>query len=440
MISSPGLGSGLDVNSIVDQLMAIERQPLDRLEADKRDIDTQLSSLGQLKSALSQFQSTLDDLKSLDALEVYTAGSSDESVFTATANSSAVSTTMTVQVNRLAQAHKMGSQAIADTTTTTVGGSGDTMTITVNGNAFTVNGGGLSLSDLRDAINTAPDNTGVAATLVIENSGSSRLVLTSTETGNANAMSLSFTGTLGTDLGMTDINDPAQLDAEVVLDGQYTITRASNTIDDAISGITLNLTGASATPATLAVARDTESVKASVQSFVDAFNELQGTMDGMRGKETDLDATLRSIESRMRDVFNTVPSGITSSFSYLTEVGVTFQREGNLSLSASDLEAAIDSDFEGMAQLFANDSQGYLFRLDAVVEEFVKLDGFLDDREDSLNTSKRSVENRISDMEFRLQLRERSLLAQFTALDNLMGQLQGTSAFLTQQLAALPSA
>ena len=440
MISSPGLGSGLDVNSIVDQLMAIERQPLDRLEADKRDIDTQLSSLGQLKSALSQFQSTLDDLKSLDALEVYTAGSSDESVFTATANSSAVPTTMTVQVNRLAQAHKMGSQAIADTTTTTVGGSGDTMTITVNGNAFTVNGGGLSLSDLRDAINTAPDNTGVAATLVIENSGSSRLVLTSTETGNANAMSLSFTGTLGTDLGMTDINDPAQLDAEVVLDGQYTITRASNTIDDAISGITLNLTGASATPATLAVARDTESVKASVQSFVDAFNELQGTMDGMRGKETDLDATLRSIESRMRDVFNTVPSGITSSFSYLTEVGVTFQREGNLSLSASDLEAAIDSDFEGMAQLFANDSQGYLFRLDAVVEEFVKLDGFLDDREDSLNTSKRSVENRISDMEFRLQLRERSLLAQFTALDNLMGQLQGTSAFLTQQLAALPSA
>ncbi|HHJ17644.1 MAG TPA: hypothetical protein ENJ80_13190 [Gammaproteobacteria bacterium] len=439
MLSSPGIGSGLDVNGIVDQLMAIERRPLNRLEADKRDFEAQLSSIGQLKSSLSTFQDTLDNLKTLDAFEVYTAASSNEAAFTATTDSNAAVGTSTIQVNKLALAHKMGSVAIADTETTTLGGAGDQITLTVAGNAFTVNGGGLTLSQLRDAINDAPDNTGVSATIITENTGSNRLVLTSTSTGNVNAMSLSFTGSLGTALGLTDITDPTQLDSEVVLDGLYTITRPGNTIDDAISGVTLNLTGVSTAPAGLSITRDIDAVKTSVQAFVDGFNELRATMKGMSGSDSVLDSTLRSIESQMRSVFNTAPAGLTTGFTYLTEVGVTFQRDGTLALEADDLEAAIASDFAGFADIFANDSEGYLFRLDSAIENFVTFDGLLDTRKNSLTSSVRSVEDRIFEMEFRLGLREQSLLDQFQALDSLMGQLQGTSDFLTQQLATLPT-
>jgi flagellar hook-associated protein 2 len=439
MISAPGVGSGLDVASIVNQLMTIERQPLNQLEADKKGLQAQLSSLGQLKSSLTSFQSTLDDLKDLDAFEVYKAESADEDSFTVTANSNASIGFSNIQVVSLAEAHKKGSIAIADTDTTTLGGTGDQLTLTVDGESFSVNGGGLTLAGIRDAINSAPDNTGVSATIISENSGSHRLVLTSTETGNDNAMSLSFTGTLGTSLGMSDINDPAQLDAEIKVDGLYTINRSSNTIDDAITGLTINLQGESTSAAELTVSRDIESVKASVQAFVDGFNNLRNTMKAMSGNDSSLDSTLRSIESQMRDVFNTAPSGLSGDYDYLTEVGVTFLKDGSLSLDEADLESAIANDFSGMAELFANDDQGYLFRLDSVIDGFVEFEGQLDSRKESLNDRIDSVDDRIFEMEFRLQLREERLLSQFNALDSLMGQLQGTSDFLSRQLAALPT-
>jgi len=441
MISAPGVGSGLDVNSIVDQLMEVERQPLNRLESSRRDLEVRLSAFGQLKSALTTFQSALSDLKTLDAFEVYKAVSADETAFTATADSSAAIAFNDIQVVSLAEVHKMGSLAIADTDSTALGGAGDQVTLTVNGNAFTVDGGGMTLSQLRDAINDAPDNTGVSATIISENSGSHRLVLTSSETGNDNAINLSFTGSLGTDLGLSDINDPTQLDAELVVDGLYTITRSSNTISDAISGITLNLLAETAGSVQLSVSRDTESVTESVQAFVDAFNELKTTIDGLSGEGNDLeaDSTVRGIENQIQQVFNTSPSGLSGSFTYLSELGVSFQRDGQLALDSDDLQSAIDTDFAGMAELFASDDQGYLFRVDALISEIVQTDGLIDIRQDGLNSSIDRMDQRISDMEYRLELREQRLFNQFTALDTLMGQLQGTSAFLSQQLAALPN-
>ena len=103
MISAPGIGSGLDVRSIVDQLMAIERRPLDQLESDKRGVEAQLSTLGQLKSSLTSFQSALSDLKTVNAFEVYKAESSDEAAFTATANSNAAIGLTDIQVMALAR-------------------------------------------------------------------------------------------------------------------------------------------------------------------------------------------------------------------------------------------------------------------------------------------------------------------------------------------------
>jgi flagellar hook-associated protein 2 len=439
MISAPGVGSGLDVNSIVQQLMAIERQPLSRLEADKQGLETQLSAYGKLKSSLSTFQSAFADLKTLDAFEVYKAVSSDETAFTATADSSAAISFSSIDVIRLAEAHKMGSVSIADTDTTSLGGSGDQLTASINGNVFSVDIGGKTLSQIRDAINDAPENTGVSATIIGENSGSHRLVLTATSTGNDNVLNLSFTGTVGTALGLTDINNRAQLDSELQIDGLYTVTRATNTIDDAIGGITLNLLAETTSPAKLTVSRDVDKVKETVQRFVDAYNELKTTFDGLSGQGNDLEAdnTLRSIRSQIQGVFNTPPAGLTTGLTYLSEIGVTFRRDGTLALDSNDLESAVNSDFSGVAELFANDGQGYLFRLGHLIDGFVQPDGLINLREDGLNARIDTTEQRISDMGYRLQLREQRLNNQFSRLDELMGQLNGTSQFLTQQLAAL---
>lgn len=440
MITAPGVGSGLDVTSIVDQLMAVERIPLRRMESDQKDLETQLSAFGKLKSALTTFQAAFDSLKTVNSFEIYKAVSSNELAFTATADSTAAVGFNDIQVVSLAESHKMGSVAIADTNTTTLGGAGDQMTFTINGSAFTVDVGGLTLSGIRDAINDATDNTGVSASIITETSSSNRLVLTSTLTGNANALNITSTGTVGTDLGLTNINDPLQLDSEILVDGLYTITRSSNTISDAISGVTLTLLSQTTSADQLTISRDVESVQASVQSFVDAFNELNTLFGSLSGEGNDLEAdnTLRSIENQVRAVFNTPPSGLTGSYTYLSEVGVSFQRDGSLSLDAAALDTAVNTDFSGMAEMFANDNQGYLFRLDSLIDNFVQADGLINVREDGINSRIDTTKQRILDMEYRLDIREQRLLSQFNALDSLMGQLNGTSAFLTQQLASLP--
>jgi flagellar hook-associated protein 2 len=162
-------------------------------------------------------------------------------------------------------------------------------------------------------------------------------------------------------------------------------------------------------------------------------------LDGLSGAGKDLQAdnTLRSIRTQMQAVFNTPPTGLTTSLAYLSEVGVAFQRDGTLALDTGALESAINSDFSGVAELFAGEGQGYLARLGGVIDGFVQPEGLINIREDGLNTRIDTVDQRISDMQYRLDLRQQRLNSQFTALDELMGQLNGTSQFLTRQLASL---
>lgn len=435
MISSPGIGSGLDVQSIVRQLMAVESRPLQSLQKSRSDLDAQLSAYGRFRSALSSFSSALDDLKSLDAFQKFSVTSTNTDAISAQADSDAAIGSLNVQVNRLAQAHKMGSLAIADKDATPLGAGGDQLTITVNGNAVTLDVGGMTLQQIRDEINAA--DTGVTATVISESASSHRLVLTSTETGAAQAMDLQFTGSLGTALGMSMINDvasPAELDSEVVIDNIYTVTRGSNSIDDAIDGLTLTLKQEMTSPATLNIARDTEAVGTSVQAFVDAYNALQSTMGELRGKELKNDSVLRSVEGQLRGVLNTPPSGLAGSFNYLSQIGVSIQKDGTMKLDSGDLEDAIAADFRGLAEVFAHDDQGYLFRLDGALADILAADGLIDGREDSIKANRKTMDSRIESMEYRLGLVEKRYRAQFSALDVMLGQMQQTSAFLTQQL------
>ncbi len=195
-IQAPGVGSGLDINSIVNQLMVLERRPLDLLENKQDQAEAQLSAFGQLKSSISSFESAMSNLSSLSKFQIFSPASSDDTILTATADDTAVEGTYDIDVTALAASHKLASNAFSNPTD--VVGEG-TLSLSVGSNSFdvTIDSSNSTLFGLRDAINNAPTNTGVTATIVNENSGS-RLILTSDDAGTANALTVTATnGSVG---------------------------------------------------------------------------------------------------------------------------------------------------------------------------------------------------------------------------------------------------
>ena len=446
MISAAGIGSGLDVESIVTQLMAIERQPLDALQQKKTGIDARISAYGNLKSALSTFQTAMKDLSTPSALKVFTATSADDSVFTATATSTAAASTFRIEVIRQAERHKLASAEALDTDTFG-GGAGDALTIQVGVNAadsLTVDlSTAATLGDVRDAINSDPANPGVTATIISGNNGNQKLVLTADDSGAANALTLSYGGGVSAaSFGFQEINNiggnTALLDAEVSVDG-YSVTRGSNTIDDIIQGVTLDLHAAApGTVISLDIERDTAAVSDSVQAFADAYNEIMSTIRGLRDGDLGTDSALFSIERGLRSVMNTPASGLPSGLGYLGEIGLTFSREGTLTVDASDVEAALNNDFNAVSELFSTAGQGFASRLDTLVDGWLDVNGLIKGRTDGLDSSKHLLDTREESLQYRLTQVESSLRAQFSQLDTLLGGLQVTSDYLSQQLQMLP--
>lgn len=444
-ITATGLGSGLDIESIVSGLMAVERRPLDVLSQRQSEIQAKISAFGQLKSAISTFQSSMSSLKSLSAFQVFSATSSDEDVFTATANSDAVAASYSIEFlnsdpnHQLAQAHKMNSAVFADATTSTA--AAGTMQIDVGTDSFTidVDGSNDTLEGIRDAINNASGNDNLVTASIIKVSDTeSRLILTSNNTGTDNAISLTDnSGNVASTLAMTT-KDAAQ-NAKFSIDG-FTIERSTNVIDDAIEGVTITLKEKSDNAQTLDVGYDTESVTASVQEFIDAYNEMNTTIRGLSQGELQGDNSILSIESQFRSVFNTTPDSLNTSLQFLSEIGIRTTETGDLSVDTGELESALATDYQGVAELLANDDQGYVFRLESAADTLLDSDGLIATRTDSLDSQIGDIEDRKINVEYRLGQVEKRLRSQFSALDSLLSNLNATGNYLTQQLSNLPGA
>lgn len=442
-ITAAGVGSGLDIENIVSQLMTLERQPLVALRQRESDTRAQISAYGTLKSAISSFQDAMKDLSTLDAFRVFNAESSDDAVMAASADSDAAGGIYNLEVKRLAQNHKMGSAQFADTATFG-GGAGDLITLTVGADSTTIDlSTAQTLSEVRDAINSASDNPGVTATLINVGGGNQHLVLTADESGYEDRVQVAYGGAIdaGTfkfstrnedSLGAT-LTDLAELDAAFSIDG-FDIVSSTNNVTSVVDGLNIELKGEGS--ATLNVSRDSASVQESAQAFVDAYNNVFSTIDSLQEGELSGDSTLLSVERLMRGILNAAPTGLTGAFSALSEVGIKTDRDsGLLTLNGSEFTDALDADFAGLAQLFANDDQGYAFRFDALAGSILDEDGLIDSREDGLNARVRRLENDQADLERRLDLRETALRREYTALDQLVGTLQSTSNFLLQNFA-----
>lgn len=471
MISSPGLGSGLDVNGIVGQLMAIEQRPLLLLTNKEATQQAQISAYGSLKGALSSFQSSVKTLTNLSIFTGIKASVGDSTIATASASANAAVGSYQIEVQNLAQAQKIKSESFA--TTSTAIGSG-TLTIefgTYNGDGtFTSNPTKISktitiesdqtdLASIRDSINEA--DAGITASIVNDGSGN-RLVLASNNTGidnalkitvsdddgnnldNAGLSKLAYDATTGGTANMTQT--VAAQNATMVIDG-ITISKSSNTIKDALEGVTFNLLKAApGTTTSLSISQDTSKIQTAVSAFVGAYNELVKTISDISrydsaNKQASIltgDATVRTVESQIRGVLNSFLPGAPSSLNSLSQIGINFQKDGTLQLDNAKLTSVINDPEKDLGSLFA--TNGFAVKLEKLVDGMLKSNGLIDGRLDGINDTIKDIGKQREMLGRRLEDVEKRYRAQFTALDTMIASMTQTSTFLQQQLSNLPKA
>lgn len=475
-ITSQGVGSSLNVNSIVSQLMAIERAPLDRLTAEQKTYDTKISALGSIKSSLAALQSALAGLQTGTSLQATTASSSNTAVVAATGTSGAVVGNHSIVVSQLAQSQTLIATGQASTTAAIGAGTATTVTIdlgTISGGTFnsgtgqytgatfTSNGGtpatitidstNNTLAGIRDAINNA--NMGVTASIINDGSATNpyRLVLTS-PTGATQSMKITVTGD-ATVSSLLAYNPAATQNLSQTVAAQnanFTVdsisfTKLSNRVTDAIAGVTLDLKGTNVgSPATVSVTPDTTASVAAVKSVVDAYNSLRaeikkqtnsGSGGGTAGALAS-DYLTNQLLTSVTNELTTAPTGVTGPYTNLSSIGVTFQKDGTLALDTAALTAALQSNTTNVSNLFSA-TTGYATRLNTVLSGMLAVGGTVDARQTALRNSSSALVSRQAELQSRLDRTEARLRAQFTNLDVLMSNMSVTSTYLTQQLAGL---
>lgn len=457
-ITSTGFGSGLPINDLVTQLVKAEGTPANnRIDRREANLQTQLSSIGSLKGALSEFQSAVKKLSSPDNFTNRTASSSNTSIATFTSTQSATQGSYQLAVERLASAQKLvGQQAYT---------SGDTGSLTLSnasGRSFTVdvNSDKASLEGIRDSINNASNNFGVTATILNLNDGP-RLVLTANDTGEENRITSITSNTSQGDLSVFDYvyddSDPENIgnnanfqqvtagdDARFTLEGQL-LTTASNTIDNAIPGTTITLkdTTEENKPVNLNISASSSSVRSSIEEFVSAYNKLQSFISGQTNFNEDTgsagtllgDALTRTVQNQIRSVLGSQVNEA-GELSSLTQLGITTNRNGQLEISASRLNKALDENFESVTQLFSG-SNGLAARLDTTLNGYLQRNGIFDSRTESLNSQIKGLDTEREVLSRRLDRLETRLFAQFNAMDSIVAQLNNTGNYLTQQLESI---
>ena len=452
-ITAAGIGSNLDVEGLVKQLMALERRPVDRLQSRVSNFNANLSQYGRVRSELAALQSAARGLGSSTAFNAFSATLSDAAAGSAAASTDASAGSYAIRVQSLARAQTLVSPntsngtLIADASTAIAGTA--TLTITQAGSSFAVNLADNSLAGIRDAINSAADNTGVVASVISDGSGA-RLVLRSEETGAANAVTaidissasnanydfLEFTaGTAYADGALVTGQSVAAADAQITVDG-VTVTSSSNVFSDAIQGVTFVAKAETASAFTLAVARDDSALVQKANAFVSAYNTLMqnSSQRYAKGGALAADATVLSIMNSLRNAVGEQGGSAGNSLRYLVEIGISVDKDGVMTLNADTLRTALTEQPDAVVNLLADSTDGIFERFETLTTAYLETEGLIASRESGLRSSIRLLEERVEQMERRLESVETRLRREFSTLDALLGRMSQTSASLSKTL------
>lgn len=483
-ISSTGIGSGLDVSSIVSQLVALERKPIANLQSSAALIQTQISTYGQVQSLMADLSTAATALTKASLWTQNTANSSNTSTLTAVAKAGAASGAYSIQVNQLASAQSLASGTF--TNSTSVLGSGkltiemgtwsgaasadDPATTTLDESKpgtftpkaaatplnLTLSSATTTLADVRDAINNA--KAGVTASIIQDASGA-RLTIRSNSTGEENALRISVTdlsdAPLTGGLAALNYNQPqtiggtgmtqtvAATNARATING-LAVSSSNNTFSGVIENVDFTAAATTTSPVNLTIGNDNESQRAAVQRFATAYN----TLNGFLGRQTAYDEankvggilqgdnTVLNLRSRLRGLLSDNGAANFSILNLTSSSGTT-PRDGSLTLDAAKLDAAL-SDPSKLAKLFAGDSDSGITGMAKKVADFatalIGADGLLTTRKDGLNKKIAFNKKEQEKLEDRVARVAERLNKQYQALDGRMASLNTLSTYINQQV------
>lgn len=462
-ISSPGIGSGLDVQTIVSQLVTLEKAPLSQLKTQATAFQAKLSAYGTIKSQVATLGDAAAKLAGPSGWNPVTATSSNASAIGVTTTSGAVATSLTMEVQQLAKAQSTASTAVPTGSSLGTGsmtielGRWDSGSFTAGAGSpvsITIATGEDSLTAIAAKINDA--DAGVSATVLKDASGE-RLLLRSKETGlengfritvsdddggNADATGLSrlaFDGVSSTGTTQTQ----ASQNALATING-VSISSASNKLSNTLPNMTLQLSQVTTAPVEIEVSTDTEAIRANVKAFVDAYNALNSNLasatkyDATTQKAGALqgDSTATGLQNALRGMMRSVTTS--APYSRLSDVGITLQPGGSLSIDSEKFDAALNN-LDDLKNLFTVDTgsattQGFGRKIDAFADGLLATDGLVTNRTGALQRSidRNGVEQeRVEDRAARAEVR---YLAMYNAMDTNVAKLNALNTFVSQQI------
>lgn len=468
-ISSLGVGSGLDLESLVSQLIAAERGPKEaRLDEREERFDNEISALGRVTSSLSAFEDALADLQDVDSLngrepQIENPSESNEP-FTATPGNQAVTGNYDIAITQLARGSRIETADAAFSSSDDVVLSSGTADLTFKigntGDEFTVSVEvGTTLEELRQQINDNPDNFGVSANIINTGTeaGGSKLVFTSDVSGEGNDLSIVNTNNVAelNALSTTDSSETSTYlspilsaqDAVATVDG-INVQSATNSFENTIQNVSFDALELSdldangeAIASRLTIGFDNEGLRENIDTFVEKYNELIDELDevssfGITDEDEDGalagDSLVRGIQSGLATILgNNVEGSVIGS---LFSLGIELTTDGRLEVGSTNIGAgtgatrlddALTNNFDDIANLFSSEN-GIATRLTSFTEQYTQPSGLIASRETSIETQQSGLEDERESFELRMESLESTLRARFLSLDSTIAGLQST--------------
>lgn len=443
-LTSAGLGSGLNVNAIIEALTNAERAPITlRLNRQEAGIQAKQAGLSGLSSALSTLKTAAEKLDASGDFKLRKTTLSKSEFVSVSASGTASAGQFSVEVVQLAKGSQRESGIIAGGSAATFGAG--KLTFTVGAKNFSVDVGGTdTLTTIRNKINGATGNIGVSATIVTSDTGT-KLVFDSTITGAGNDLVITNDNAALDAISTTTVETRAAQSAQIRVNGALT-TSTTNTFSSAVQDVTITALkqNAAAETTEVTVANDTAGVKKLIQDFVKAYNAAVDEVGKLTTNTKEAsgplaaDGATRSIMSRLRGLIGTSVASVSGDYNSLASIGISTDQKGKLEIKESRLDSALGSKLEDVVALFSN-SDGIANTVKSYIDTQAGTNGVLSTRQKSLETDLKRITAQREQLELRIEKMTTRLRNQYASLDSLVSRMNSTGQFISQNLAKTSS-
>ena len=447
-VSAMGAGSGINTTEVVDALVEAQRAPLQQsIDRLKTKADVQISAYGFVKSSLDTLKSAFDALNDVSDLKNFEASSSNSAVVDGTASAGAIAGDYAITVTTLADRTVWNTNVIAAATSTTSinGGAAFSFDIDQNGTVTTINVTTDTPAGIQDAIN----NAGIGLTAGLIDTGNGFVVSLAGEYGRDNDFTVQNASVISATRQSTAVN------ADLTVNG-VSVSRASNTVSDAVPGVTLDLKATTAAQ-TVTVVQDSLTLETALRNLVSVYNDVESIFDQLStGSDPDdpavgalsTDSTFRALRNSIRNVLTTPSSTPSGNINYLSDIGIQFQRDGSLSINESRFTTALSSEFSDVVQaltagtdnqtIFGTASRGIAGDTSALIYNMTKTTGTITSIITGANDDLSDYEQKLADLDARMEKVRDRYVTQFAAMQTIVDQMNSTRDYLKQQLDNLP--